>query len=112
MLRRGLGAAASQHTLVGDAVTLSVRPLTSVPTDLSTFEAWALVTSPSGPVSNVTLTYAGGLFSGTYTPSPSGVYPVEFSVRNPSTGVLANAPVVSAANPLYVSPFSHVTNED
>src|SRR5439155_23145079 len=63
---RGLSAAPSQHVLVGDAVTLSVRPLTSVPTDLSTFEACALGTPPSGPVSNVTLTSAGALFSGSY----------------------------------------------
>src|SRR5206468_11139329 len=108
----GLSAAPSQHALVGDAVTLSVRPLTSVPTDLSTFEAWALVTPPSGPVSNVTLTFAGGLFAGTYTPSTSGVYPVEFSVRNPANGDLANAPFGFAANPVDISPFSYVTNED
>src|SRR5256885_2365803 len=109
---RGLSAEPSQHVLVGDAVNLSVRPLTSVPTDLSTFEAWALVTSPSGPVSNVTLTYSGGLFTGSYTPATNGVYPVEFNVRNPATGDLANAPFGFAANPVDISPFSYVTNED
>ena len=109
---RGLSAEPSQHVLDGDAVNLSVRPLTSVPTDLSTFEAWALVTSPLGPVTNVTLTYSGGLFTGSYTPATNGVYPVEFNVRNPATGDLANAPFGFAANPVDISPFSYVTNED
>src|SRR3989441_563950 len=109
---RGLSASPSQHVLVGDAVTLSVRPLTSLPTDLSTFEAWALVTAPSGPGSNVTLTYAGGLFARTYTPPTSGGYPVEFNVRDPPTRDLANAPIRFAANPVDISPFSYVTNED
>src|SRR5207245_9102686 len=54
---RGLIAEPSQHVLVGDAVNLSVLPLTSVPTDLSTFEAWALVTSPFGSAPDVTLTH-------------------------------------------------------
>ena len=109
---RGLSAEPSQHVLVGDPVTLSVRPLTSVPTDISTFEGWALVTPPSGPVSNLTLTFAGGLFSGNYTPTTSGVYAVEFDVRNPTTGDFASAPFGFAANPVDITPFSYVTGED
>ena len=109
---RGLSAAPSQHVAVGDVVTLSVRPLTSVPTDLSTFEAWANVTSPSRAVSNVTLTYSNGAFAGNYTTTESGVYPVEFDVRNPATGDLATAPFGFAANPIDISPFSYVTTEN
>src|SRR3989442_13341352 len=80
---RGLSAAPSQHALVGDAVTLSVRPLTSVPTDLSTFEAWAPVTPPEGPVSNGTLAFSGGMIARPQSPSAEGGSPRELSVRNP-----------------------------
>src|SRR3989449_6214437 len=81
---RGLSATPSQHVAVGDVVTLSVRPLTSVPTDLSTFEAWANVTSPSRAVSNVTVTYSDGAFAGNYTTTETGVASRAIAARAPA----------------------------
>ena len=109
---RGLSAAPSQHVKIGDTVALSVRPLTSVPTNISNFAAWALVTSPSNATTNVTLTLSSGAFVGNYTAAENGVYPVEFDVRNPATGDFATAPFGFAANPVDITPFSYVTTED
>src|SRR3989442_146763 len=109
---RGLSAAPSQHVAVGNTITLSVRPLTSVPTDVSTFQAWALVTSPSKAQANVTLTYSNGAFAGNYTTTENGVYPVEFDVRNPATGYLGTAPFGFAANPVDITSCSYVTTEE
>ncbi len=110
ILLRGLSAEPSQHVLVGDAVTLSVQPI--APTDVSTFQGWALVTPPSGPVSNVSLTFASGRFSGSYTPTTSGVYAVSFIVQNPATKDTADTLFGFAANPIDIAPFSYVTTED
>ncbi|HYV08979.1 MAG TPA: ABC transporter permease [Thermoplasmata archaeon] len=110
ILLRGVSAEPSQHVLVGDAVTLSVQPI--APTDVSTFQGWALVTPPSGPVSNVSLTFASGRFSGSYTPTTSGVYAVSFIVQNPATDDTADTLFGFAANPIDIAPFSYVTTED
>ncbi len=110
ILLRGLTAEPSQHVLVGDPVTLSVQPI--APTNLSTLRGWALVTSPAGPVSNVSLTFGSGRFSGSYTPTSSGVYAVSFTVQDPATGDTADTLFGFAANPIDITPFSYVTTED
>ena len=110
ILLRGLTAEPSQHVLVGDPVTLSVQPI--APTNLSTLRGWALITPPAGPVSNVSLTFGSGRFSGSYTPTTSGVYAVSFTVQDPATGDTADTLFGFAANPIDITPFSYVTTED
>ena len=112
ILLRGLRAMPSDHVTAGTAVTLFVQPVTAVAMDLSTLRAWALVTPPQGAASNVTLTFANQLFSGSFTPSTPGVYAVALTVVNPATGDRADAPFGFAANPTSIAPFSYVTDED
>lgn len=102
----------SDHVVVGTAVTLSTQVVT--PVAVSSLQAWAIVNPPTGAPSNVTLTFAQGVFSGTFTPSEAGVYSTDVGVLNPATGDVAKAPFGFAANPpaADIAPFYYVEGEN
>ncbi len=105
----------SNHVLTETSVTLSAQVVTSDPSvDLATLQAWANVTSPGGATANVTLTFTGTAFNGTYVPTETGVHSADIGVWNPATGDFAESAFGLAANPSEadLAPFFYVFDED
>jgi peptide/nickel transport system permease protein len=104
------------HLFEGDTLTITanvIRSNASVP--LSSLEVWALVSPPSGSPSNVTLSLSPeNRFTGTFTPTGTGVFGMEIGAYNPVEGHLAAVPYGFAVNPAPadIAPFRYITDED
>lgn len=111
---RDVTVSPAQHVLAGATVTLSTQVLTSSGTNLSSLQAWALVSAPEGAVSNVSLARSQDTFEGTYVAATTGVYPTVVEVFDPTTGNRAEYRAGFAANMAAadLAPLVYVEDED
>ncbi len=111
---RDVAVGPSQNVLAGTTVNLSAQVVSGTATDVSTLQAWALVTAPGGTVTNVSLLFGQDVFQGTYATAAAGTYATDVEVLDPATGDRASFSTGFAANPAAADfdPLAYVTDED